>query len=821
MPTITGTAGDDILTGTADYDFIDGLGGNDTIMGVGGNDDITGGHGDDILLGEDGDDLIFENDSGSGNDILDGGAGNDSLGLYRLDWSLNEAVTLRGGDGNDYISSWSYASGTVTIDAGAGDDQVVLWTSNNSHDITLGTGRDILDLSPYQPIPGIGTTSRIVTDFQTGAAGDTVLLYNLLSSYGEWDGRSNPFGMGVIRLIQRMSDAVLQMSGVGGSPAFIDLVVFQNVDAQSFLAENLGGFSPNGVPAASVNLTGDASFNTLTGGYGDDVIDGLANNDFLYGLAGDDLIRGGDGNDTIAAGYGDDIVEAGSGDDFIDMQHDGGSDSVDAGPGNDWIRIYRNGRDVVEHITVNTGDGNDQLSFQNFDEGTLTVSFGSGADRFTLLGTRNDVMLTLGANSDVVDFSQNYTLNSLLGEMLVTITDYVPGEDRLEWGTYLQNELIGWDGTSNPFHAGYLQLEQQSGQVVLSIDRDGSGPMLSATPFLVLKNVSLGALSSVDFAGFNPADRDIRNDFNGDGRSDLIWRNDNGVFTEWLGQASGGFVSNDANAWAVLPNSWQVVGTGDFNGDHRDDVLWRRDDGAFTEWLGQADGGFVSNDANAWAVVPTSWQVAGTGDFNGDHRDDVLWRRADGAFTEWLGQENGGFVSNDTHAWAILPTSWHIVGTGDFNGDGRDDIAWRRDDGAFTNWLGQASGGFVSNDANAWTMLPTSWRVVGTGDFNGDNRDDIIWRRSDGAFTEWLGQANGAFVSNDLKVWIMLPTSWQVATTGDFNGDGRDDIAWRNSNGAFTNWLAQGDGSFVSNDSHAWAVVPNSWHVQGPDTLWA
>ena len=37
------------------------------------------------------------------------------------------------------------------------------------------------------------------------------------------------------------------------------------------------------------------------------------------------------------------------------------------------------------------------------------------------------------------------------------------------------------------------------------------------------------------------------------------------------------------------------------------------------------------------------WQVAGTGDFNGDGRDDVLLRHANGWMTEWLGQSNGSF----------------------------------------------------------------------------------------------------------------------------------------------------------------------------------
>ncbi len=62
--------------------------------------------------------------------------------------------------------------------------------------------------------------------------------------------------------------------------------------------------------------------------------------------------------------------------------------------------------------------------------------------------------------------------------------------------------------------------------------------------------------------------------------------------------------------------------------------------------------------------------------------------------------------------------------------------------------------------------------------------------------------------------------SWQVADIGDFNGDGYDDIVWRNDDGSFTNWLGQSNGGFVSNDAHAWTVLTNAWQVQGPDTFW-
>ena len=60
------------------------------------------------------------------------------------------------------------------------------------------------------------------------------------------------------------------------------------------------------------------------------------------------------------------------------------------------------------------------------------------------------------------------------------------------------------------------------------------------------------------------------------------------------------------------------------------------------------------------------------------------------------------------------------------------------------------------------------------------------------------------------------------AVVGDFNGDGKDDVTWRNDDGRFTEWLARSDGSggFTSNDANAMTGVPGAWHVQSPDSFW-
>jgi hypothetical protein len=308
--------------------------------------------------------------------------------------------------------------------------------------------------------------------------------------------------------------------------------------------------------------------------------------------------------------------------------------------------------------------------------------------------------------------------------------------------------------------------------------------------------------------------QDVHSDFNGDGKSDLLWRSDGGYLSDWLGSASGALVSN-ANATTWAPLNWHVAGTGDFNGDGKDDILWRDDTGHLSNWLGSANGGFTNNDANAATWASTSWAVAGTGDFNGDGKSDILWRSSAGYLSDWLGTASGGFANNDVNAATWASTSWIVAGTGDFNGDGKDDILWRSNTGHLSDWLGTASGGFANNDTNAATWAPTNWQIVGTGDFNGDGKDDILWRDGNGTVTNWLANGTGGFAASTAFSTV-VPTEWSVAGIGDFNGDGKDDIAWRDHAGHLSNWLGTASGALVNNDANAATWMSTDWHVQDP-----
>ena len=437
-----------------------------------------------------------------------------------------------------------------------------------------------------------------------------------------------------------------------------------------------------------------------------------------------------------------------------------------------------------------------------------TLSMGAGDDLYDGVngsisgtingGTGNDTMLVgAGAQSMAGGAGNDTFRGTATGLNGDTISDFAAGDKIVISDADLASFSFSLDGNTLTYTGGSLTLTGFSGQLQASAAAGGGVQLTVGAPPVI----------------------DARNDFNGDGRSDVLWRQDNGTITDWLGQANGGFVGNAANASVNVSAVWQAEGVGDFNGDGRDDILWRHDNGTITDWLGQANGGFVGNAANASINVSNLLQIEGIGDFNGDGRDDILWRHDNGTVVNWLGQANGGFVDNSANTGIGVGAVWHIEGVGDFNGDGRDDILWRHDNGTITDWLGQANGGFVGNAANASINVSTAWQVQGVGDFNGDGRDDILWRNDNGTVVDWLGQANGGFVGNAANLNIDVSDALHVEAIGDYNGDGRDDILWRHDNGTVTDWLGQANGGFVDNAANFSVDVSDVWEIQSPDLM--
>ena len=415
-------------------------------------------------------------------------------------------------------------------------------------------------------------------------------------------------------------------------------------------------------------------------------------------------------------------------------------------------------------------DGNDILDGAGGDDvliggsGTDTLTGGTGADSFR-------------------DTAANFN-----GDR---ITDFLIG-DRIQFTDLTAaNANIHIEGSNLVYNGGSIQ-----------IDNLGPGRF-------VLRDITGGG---IEVRLQSPA----QNDFNGDGRSDVLLVHDNGTLIDWLGTSNGTFSNNDAAATYALPSGWHVSDSGDFDGDGLVDVLLRNDNGSITEWLGQTNGGFSWNSAATYGL-DNSWKVGATGDFNGDGRADVLLVNVNGSVTNWLGQPDGTFFSNHAAASYALPAGWTVAGAGDFNGDGIDDVLLRNTNGSITEWLGKVGGAFAWNSPATYG-LDSSWHVGGTGDFNGDGRADVLLVNVNGSVTNWLGQADGTFLSNHATASYVFPAGWHAAEIGDFNGDAIDDLLLRHDNGSITEWLGQGNGAFSWNADASYGLS-SQWHVQPPHDL--
>jgi hypothetical protein len=330
---------------------------------------------------------------------------------------------------------------------------------------------------------------------------------------------------------------------------------------------------------------------------------------------------------------------------------------------------------------------------------------------------------------------------------------------------------------------------------------------------------------------------EAENDFNGNGLSDVLLEYTSGTLAEWMMNASAITSSGtitDQGQNATLYKQYSVAGVGDLNGDGKADVLISDSDGTFYDWNLNGPVLTSTNELTSQNqpvdLGPSSpWKVAGLGDFNGDGMADILLQNANGTLGDWTMDgsaiESAGNLTYQGNT-VDLSAGWSVAGIGDFNGDNKSDVLLRNSDGTLGDWSMNGptidSAQEISFDGAAVT-LPSSWSIVGVGDFNGDGMADILLRNANGSLGEWM--MNGSQIESAEAVTyqgtaVSLNSSWTLAAIGDFNGDGKADLVWENSNGALGEWTMNGAAITSANSitSQGQPVSPTGWHVVATPT---
>jgi hypothetical protein len=260
-------------------------------------------------------------------------------------------------------------------------------------------------------------------------------------------------------------------------------------------------------------------------------------------------------------------------------------------------------------------------------------------------------------------------------------------------------------------------------------------------------------------------------DLNGDSKPDLVWLNDSTrqAVVWYLGGSQG----NIFQGWDWLSSAsidgWTIVGMRDFNGDGKPDLVWQNDatQQVVVWYLGGSRGNTLVGSSWLAQDGVAGWYVVATGDFNGDGKPDLVWQNDARQVVVWYigGAQGNTVLWGDWLSSSGVP-GWRVVGTGDFNGDGRLDLVWQND------WTRQAvvwyMGGAQGNTFLRWDWLSSTdvggWTLVGTADFNGDGKPDLVWQKDDTRqLVVWYG---GGAQGNSYLGWDWLASDpvpgWRV-----------------------------------------------------------
>jgi hypothetical protein len=288
----------------------------------------------------------------------------------------------------------------------------------------------------------------------------------------------------------------------------------------------------------------------------------------------------------------------------------------------------------------------------------------------------------------------------------------------------------------------------------------------------------------------------VLGDFDRDGKTDFLQYWNNKIFINHT-DFNQTFVTSLA-----LPASVKRVITGDFYNVGSDHVCPIMSNG-LTACYG------ISNDRTAlWWSFNQGTFIADNeefivGDFNGDHKDDILvYPTGGGAYRMYTLGSNGFFGAMPTFNQGNLNSatgSGFQVRAGDFNGDGRQDVAIVRN-GGMLSYFGSV---FDGKNDTFWWAFNTNSSFVGSSDqvtiarINDDSRDDVVLRNTSTGATRLfqMAQSGGGLASVT------------GVSQGQLNTQGNSSIFW----GSMHDQSSSEPGSFTREDAIVWLNGPSQF----------
>jgi hypothetical protein len=287
--------------------------------------------------------------------------------------------------------------------------------------------------------------------------------------------------------------------------------------------------------------------------------------------------------------------------------------------------------------------------------------------------------------------------------------------------TLVPNSSIVVSGTGGVRTVVVTPASNQTGTATITLTVTDGGGKTAATTFTLTVNATAPAKGDID----------------GDGKADLLFQDSGGFLAAWLLDGVNLRSASFLTPSNIGDPSYRIVGTGDFNSDGREDIIFQHTDGTLAAWLMN---GVSQSDARLLSPSnpgDRNWRVVGTGDVDLDGKVDLVFQHTDGTLATWL--MNGTTLKSASLLSPSNPgdRNWRVAAVGDLDGDTRADLIFQHNDGTLATWL------MTGTTLKQAALLSTSnagagWSIVGSADIDRNGKADILFQHTDTTLAVWI-----------------------------------------------------------------------------------